>query len=384
MPAPLLFGHAGDSTLRGLLHRSEHGPSRGRVGDARNTGQPEERIDVGSREARFVGNGCRRHALRDRPAVERRIEVAPRGRVRCSEKLREQRKEQMSRVLIVRPAEAWTVRQQLRRRNEVVREHVEQCPLSRCLLGARFERFTDSLAERGLGTRGAEPAAKARHTRARAPRSLEVRGEVPPFEALRCERRTVEELSARVVLVGDELGCLAERLQRGLPILRLDEAPAPRAKVLGSLRRARYLRQPLRSLEPLHDLAKPAVLFRVPVVGALADRLARDQLAPPRKERSKVGERLNGDALHFAQRLPEEPDAPHFVDGRPNGLSAVRDQSEHVARHHVLRRALGDVGAEDLVDQLVLSQVDVALGDGRKQRAEDAVRGRVVLAEKRR
>jgi len=78
------------------------------------------------------------------------------------------------------------------------------------------------------------------------------------------------------------------------------------------------------------------------------------------------------------------PERLHPLDCGADCGCALARWSEHIRGHHILRGALAHVDAEHFVHQLVLPEIDVAFADRWEQRAEDAVRGVVVLAKERR
>ena len=151
-------------------------------------------------------------------------------------------------MLAIGPTQTGRRRQELGGRLDLTLKHVEERTLPGRLLRAREKRLRRPLSQGCLAARRTEPAAKAHHAGTGAPRALKQGRKVFAPEVLRRQRGAVEQLAPRVVFVRNELGGLLERRKRGLPVAGVDQALAPRAEIVGALRRPRDLRQPVRGL----------------------------------------------------------------------------------------------------------------------------------------
>ena len=257
-------------------------------------------------------------------------------------------------------------------------------PLPSRALRTGFERGFGTLAERRLAGCRPEPAAEPDHAWTRPPRSFEPRGKVFAIKLLGCQGCTVQQIAARILSVGDEPGRFLEGRQCRLPVARIDEALAPRAKIVGTAGGSCDFGQPLGALEPLHDLAQPPVTLRIPVMGASVPLAPRDLVAPLRQEGLEARERLDRHTLHFADRCPETRNPTNLGDRRTNCLGTLVLGRQHVRAHDILRRARVDVATKHLIDELVLTEIDVAVANGGQQRSKDAVGSRVAPTKERR
>ena len=115
----------------------------------------------------------------------------------------------------------------------------------------------------------------------------------------------------------------------------------------------------------------------------LAGDLLLEQGPPRGEELLKGGERLDGHTLHIVERRVDEGDLLDLLQGLPHGLRPVGGRARHVRGQDVAVRAGGEVGAQHLLDHLLLPQVDVTLGEQPEERAQDPVRGGVVSPEER-
>lgn len=134
---------------------------------------------------------------------------------------------------------------------------------------------------------------------------------------------TVKKVTARVLPVADDLGGFFMGWQRPFPVPGVDESSAPRAQVVGALRRACNPGKPLGPFDTLNDFAPPSVDVGVPVALTFLLGAFLDERAPLGEELLKAGEDLDRDTLELAQRLPEMPGTAKLVDRGQHGPGAT-------------------------------------------------------------